>query len=411
MEQTTTLIIGAGHAGLAMSRALSLRSIDHILLDRGGPGNAWRTERWNSLRMLTPNWANSLPGANQHVQDPDGYMSCADFAQGLENYANSISAPLREGVTARRLMRWSGEFRVETDQGIYSAETVVNATGATTRAKVPALAADVPKHIQQVTAQAYRTPSDLPDGDVLVVGASASGVQIARELQMSGRQVILATGNHVRLPRMYRGRDIEHWLHRTGVYDERAQDIEDLERARRLPSAQLFSDGEIDLNSLQALGIEVVGRLSAIRDGNALFSGGLANLTTSADLKMARLLDRIDAWISAYAEPGMIASTDRPAPTAIPVSPRLSLDLSPGDLRTIVWATGYAPDTSWIDLPVFDRRNRLQHERGICPVPGLFMLGLPVMRRRRSHHVSGAAADTHELSDILQQHLHARRAA
>lgn len=411
MKKATTLIIGAGHSGLAMSRALTRHSIDHIVLDRGGPGHAWRTERWKSLHMLTPNWANCLPGDNGTGHDPDGYMSATEFATYLEGYAQRIGAPIHKGVTVTGLRQSSGDFRVETDQGLYCAKTVVNATGAAARAKVPALAQEVPKHIHQLTAQAYRAPIDLPDGDVLVVGASASGVQIAREVQLSGRQVFLATGNHVRLPRMYRGRNIEHWLQATGVYDERVADIEDLQRARRLPSAQLFSGGEIDLNALQSLGVEVAGRLSAIRDGKAFFSGGLMSVAQAADLKMGRLLDRVDAWISAHGGDGGIPAADRPLPTRLPDTPRLSLDLSVGTLRSIIWATGYTPDTSWIDLPVFDQRNRLQHDQGVCPVPGLFVLGLPVMRRRRSQHISGAAADTVELAGLLHQHLGARKAA
>lgn len=411
MERTTTLIIGAGHAGLAMSRALTQRSVDHIILDRGQAGQAWRTERWDALRMLTPNWANGLPGAPYTGTDPDGYMTGAAFAQSLEAYAKKIAAPLRQGVTVTRLRHHATEFRVETDTGFFTAETVVNATGATTRAKVPALAAEIPKRILQVTPQSYRNPGDLPDGDVLIVGASASGVQLAREIQHSGRQVTLAVGSHVRLPRAYRGRNIEHWLDVTGIYEEPAETIEDLPRARRLPSAQLFSGGPVDLNALQKIGVEVTGRLAAIRNGKALFSGNLSNLATSADLKMNRTLDRIDAWIAAHDATGAIAVPDRPEPTSVPRLSRLSLDLETGATRSVLWATGYTPDHSWMDLPVFDQRARLLHDKGVCPVPGLFMLGLPVLRRRRSHHISGAAADTDELSSILHKTLDARRAA
>ncbi|MEM1428378.1 MAG: NAD(P)-binding domain-containing protein [Pseudomonadota bacterium] len=414
MEHATAIVIGAGHAGLAMSRALSRRSIDHILLERGGPGHAWRTERWDSLRMLTPNWANGLAGAPYDGADPDGYMNATEFADRLARYAVTIEAPLRTDVTVRRVSRMAGSgrpgFLVETDQGPFSAEIVVNATGATAQPRVPALAAEIPSHVTQITPNRYRGPADLPPGDVLVVGASASGVQLAREIQLSGRQVTLAVGAHVRLPRRYRGRDIEYWLETSGINDERAEKVEDLSRARRLPSPQLLGGGIVDLNALQGLGIEVVGRLSALRDGKALFSGGLAHLTASADLKMHRALDRIDAWIGAMARDAGTSPPDRPDPTTIPEAPRLSRDLS-GTLSTLVWATGYRPDHTWLDLPVFDPRGRLRHDGGVCPVPGLYVLGLPVLRRRRSHHISGASADSQDLSSLIARHLDACRAA
>ncbi|MEM9477820.1 MAG: NAD(P)-binding domain-containing protein [Pseudomonadota bacterium] len=411
MEHVTTLIIGAGHAGLALSRALTHRSVEHVLLERGGPGHAWRSERWDSLRMLTPNWANGLPGAAYDGPEPDGFMTATEFADRLERYARAIAAPIRRGVTVTRVTRKDAGFRVETDHGIWAAETVVNATGATRLPRIPALARDLPSDIEQLTPHNYRNSEQLPEGDVLVVGASASGVQLAREIQLAGRHVTLAVGAHVRLPRRYRGRDIEFWLHRSGIYDERASEVEDLAKARRLPSAQLFGGGPVDLNALQLLGVEITGRLAAIREGKALFSGGLHNVVTAADLKMHRTLDRIDDWLEGHAETSGLATMRRPGPTAIPDQPRLSLDLRRGTVKAIIWATGYAADHSWMDLPVFDARGRLQHDGGVCPLPGLFVTGLPLLRRRRSHHISGAAADAQDLSYLITQHLDARRAA
>ena len=411
MEHTTAVIIGAGHAGLAMSRALTQRSIDHVILERGRAGHAWRTERWDSLRLLTPNWANGLPGDPYSRSDPDGYMSAKEFADDLERYARAIAAPLRECITVTRLTRRGLGYCVETDQGPISARKVVNATGATSLPKIPPLAGDLTSRIAQITLNRYRNPAELPPGDVLIVGASASGVQLARDIQLSGRQVILAVGTHVRLPRHYRGRDIEYWLDRSGVYDETADQIEDLPRARRLPSAQLVGGGIVDLNALQALGVEITGRLSAIRDGKALFSGGLSALTSAADLKMYRMLDRFDDWIAANVASGATAPEDRPDPTLIPDTPRLSLDLRSGSIRTVVWATGFRPNHSWMDVPIFDARGQLRHHNGACPSPGLFVLGLPVLRRRRSHHIAGADADTQHISSLIHQHLNASHAA
>lgn len=411
MDTTSTLIVGAGHAGLSMSHALTERGIEHIVLDRGRPGNAWFTERWDSLQMLTPNWANRLPGASLALSNPNGFMSGEAFAQSLSFYATTIAAPVKTHVTVKKLSLDHSGFRVDTDKGQILAETVVNATGATSLSNLPSVVDLVPKQITQLTTKSYRNPGDVPDGAVLIVGASASGAQLARELQNAGRQVILATGSHVRLPRQYRGKDIEYWLQTTGIYDESFGEIDDLSKARKLPSAQLSGVGQVDLNALQALGVEVVGRLADIRDGNAQFSGGLASVISAADLKMVRILNRIDNWIASHPELADVSPTDMPEATRIPRSPRLSLDLEGREVTSIVWATGYAPDHSWMQIPVFDRRGRLQHDGGVCPVPGLFMLGLPILRRRRSHHVSGAAADSQDIAGLLHKHLDAQRAA
>ncbi|MEM9845846.1 MAG: pyridine nucleotide-disulfide oxidoreductase, partial [Pseudomonadota bacterium] len=288
---------------------------------------------------------------------------------------------------------------------------LVIATGAASRARVPVFADQLPGRITQITPDRYRTPLDLPNGNVLVVGASATGVQLARELQLSGRQVTLAVGNHVRLPRRYRGQDIEYWLDRCGIYDERAEDIAEVARARLAPSPQLIGDHEVDLNALQRLGIDIVGRLSAVRDGEALFSGGLSNVITSADLKMNRLLDRIDTFIERSNRVHTDKDPDRPVPTTGPVNPRLSQNLDGGSISSVVWATGFRPNHTWLDVPVFDQRGLIRHTSGVCPVPGLFVLGLPILGRRRSQHISGAGPDTRAMAHQLLKHLDMRRAA
>jgi len=256
-------------------------------------------------------------------------------------------------------------------------------------------------------AQAWRRPEQLGPGGVLVVGASATGLQLALEIRRSGRAVTLATGEHVRMPRRYRGRDIQWWLLASGVLDQRIEEMDDPVRARRLPSPQLAGSAAhaiLDLNTVQALGVEVCGRLVGIRGNRALFSGSLHNVCALADLKMNRLLDAFDAWARARGLEGEVAAAQRFEPTTIAASPRLGAELG-REVRTIVWATGYRPDFRWLDMPVLDRRGELRHDRGVVDAPGLYVLGLPFLRRRKSSFIHGAAADVNEIALHLFEHL------
>lgn len=412
MKAVTSVIIGAGQAGLAMSRELSRRGVDHLILDRGTVANAWRAQRWDSLRLLTPNWANALPGDPYRGPDPDGFMPVSELVARFEAYALRIGAPVQSQTAVLKVKGTEAGYHIETSQGPVLCTTLVLATGACAQPKVPALSTSVPAGVFQTTPSAYKRPGDLPEGGVLIVGASASGVQLAREIHSSGRPVTLATGWHTRLPRTYRGRDIELWLHAIGVMDERFDAIDDLERARRTPSPQLIGGTEpVDLNALQDLGIEIVGRLADIRDGHALFSGGLMNGCVSADLKMNRLLDAIDAWVAAHPLDNTLPPPERPAPTRVPNAPVLRRSLTDGGIRSVLWATGYQPDFSWLDMPVFDSRGRLRHRGGVVEAPGLYALGLTFLRRRKSHQISGVGDDARDLADHLVSHLDSRCAA
>jgi putative flavoprotein involved in K+ transport len=241
------------------------------------------------------------------------------------------------------------------------------------------------------------------------VGASATGVQLADEIQRSGRPVTLSVGEHVRLPRNYRGRDVLWWMETSGVWSQRYDEIEELERARGLPSPQLVGTPEhatLDLNVLRAAGVEIVGRLGAIRDGRALFSGGLANQFALADLKMSRLLDTFDEWACHHRPDGDVSAPERFEPTHAPASPRLSLDLRNGEIRSIVWATGFRPDYRWLELPVVDRRGELRHDGGVVAgAPGVYAMGLPVLRRRKSTFILGAEDDARDIVGHLVRHL------
>ena len=277
---------------------------------------------------------------------------------------------------------------------------------------MPPLRDGVPPFVEQLTPFSYRHPAQLPDGGVLVVGASATGVQLAAELQRSGRPVILSVGEHVRLPRTYRGRDVLWWMDASGVWDQRYDEVEDLTRARRLPSPQLVGTPErmtLDLNALTSMGVELMGRWAAVRDGRALFSGGLRNVFSLADLKMVRLLDTFDEWARTSGRDAAVGPPERFAPTRVPESARLQLDLGSGEIRAIVWATGFRPDYGWLDVPVVDAKGQLRHEGGVADSPGLYALGLPVLRRRRSTFMCGIEDDAREVIDHLTRYLAVRR--
>jgi putative flavoprotein involved in K+ transport len=404
VRPTTTVIVGAGHSGLAMSRCLTGRSVDHVVLERGEVAHSWRT-RWDSLRLLTPNWMTRLPGFAYAGDDPDGYLGAPEVARLIEDYAAVSAAPVVTGTRVTTVRADAGGYVVRTDRGDWHAPTVVVATGAAAVASVPAgLAGQVPAGIPATTSADYRNPDRLPPGGVLVVGASASGVQIAEELQRSGRPVMLAVGEHVRMPRTYRGRDILWWMDASGVLDERFDEVPDLVRARNLPSMQLVgSPGRtVDLNALGRLGVRVVGRFVGVRDGQAQFSGSLSNVCALADLKLGRLLDGLDAWAD---RAGVNADPPhRFAPTALP-APALTAPFGRGGIGSIVWATGYRPDLSWLHVDVFDRRGRVVHDGGVTAAPGLYLMGMPFLRRRRSTLIDGAGADAHELAGHLVGHL------
>lgn len=396
MSNVTAVVVGAGHCGLAMSRHLAARSIDHVVLERGEVANSWRTQRWDSLRLLTPNWMTRLPGWGYQGDDPDGYLSAPQVADFVAGYAVASDAPVVTGTTVTAVRPGGQGFEVETDRGRWQARSVVLAAG-TTRSVVPPVARHLPDGIVSVPALQYRNPDQLPDGGVLVVGASASGVQIAEELQRSGRPVTLAVGEHVRAPRRYRGLDILWWMDEVGILDERWDEMDDLVRARHLPSLQLVGgDATLDLNALQESGVRLVGRFAGMRDDVAQFSGSLTNVCALADLKLGRLLDTIDARAGGRGE--------RLEPTASG-RPPLGIDLRSGEIRAIVWATGIRPDFSFVDIPVFDHRGRLLHDGGVTRWPGLYVLGLPMLRRRRSTYIDGARADAEDLAAHLIDHV------
>ena len=397
-----------------MSWWLAARSIDHVVLERGEVANTWRTERWPSLTLLTPNWQSRLPGFGYEGDDPDGFRTLPETIAFLERYARLVSPRLTTNCRVTSVRRTADGYEVATAQGTWHCKAVVLATGGFNIAQLPKVSEAVPSGVAQLTPVQYRNPESLAPGGVMVVGAAATGAQLADEIQRSGRPVTLAVGEHVRASRMYRGKDMQWWMDATGLNDERYDEVENLTRARSLPSFQLAGHPDrrnIDLNALTSIGVKLVGRLAGMQEGKAQLSGSLRNLCELADLKQNRLLNTMDEWAAASGLSGAVDPPYRPEPTRVEASPPLGLDFGRAGIRTIVWATGFRPDYSWLDVPVLDHKGNIRHDGGVVTeAPGLYVLGLPFLRRRKSSLMDGAGDDTRELSAHLAAHLGARSA-
>jgi putative flavoprotein involved in K+ transport len=398
-----------------MSWWLAQRSIEHVVLERAEVANSWRSERWDALRLLTPNWQSRLPGYGYEGDDPDGFRSMPQTIAFIQGYADAIAAPVRTHTKVTSLRRSGEGYTLATSQGEWHCQAIVLASGACNIAQVPALAQALPSAITTLTPMHYRNAGELESAGVLVVGASASGTQIADEIQRSGRPVTLAVGEHVRVPRLYRGRDIQWWMDAAGVLDERYDAIDDIVRARNVPSLQLAGSPErrtLDLNALSGIGVKLIGRLAGINQGKAQFSGSLRNHCALADLKMNRLLDTIDAWASENGLDHEVGPPQRFEPTALEASPPLGIDLTRGEIKTIIWATGFRPDYSWLEVPVLDRKGRIRHDGGVvAEAPGMYLMGMPFLRRRKSSLIDGAGDDARDLSAHLAAYLGNRTSA
>ena len=402
------IVIGAGQAGLAISRCLDERGIDHVILERGEIANTWRTERWDSLRLLTPNWQCQLPGYAYRGNEPDGFMPIAELIRFFDGYAQHIQAPVHTGTEVLDVSQVEDGYRVLTNRGSWRCKAVVVASGAYNLPLLPKYAAEIPRSVCSLTTAQYRGPGQLEDGGVLVVGASATGVQLAREIQHSGRAVTLCVGEHVRMPRRYRGQDIMTWMDRVGLLDESYKEVDDIHRARRVPSPQLVgveNGSNLDLNHLSDNGVRLVGRLAGVHNNTLQFSGSLPNICKLADLKMNRLLRGIDEWIKqAGLESECPEAQDIPNTVVAEDSP-LELSLASGEVKTVIWACGFRPDYSWLNVPVLNPRGHITHDGGICTAPGFYAMGLPYMRRRKSSFIYGTADDARDISDHLQGYI------
>jgi putative flavoprotein involved in K+ transport len=401
-EKIHTLIIGGGQAGLAMSHTLGRRGIEHVVLERGRIGERWRSERWDGLRFQFPNWSVRLPDFPFSHADPDGFAGGGEIADYIAAYAAFIAAPICCGVNVTALRRRDGAsgFVAETSDGPIEADNVVVATGPYQRPRIPDLLRgdDI---IFQLHASRYRNPSQLPDGAVLVVGAGASGAQIAEELMRAGRRVYLSVGQHRRMPRRYRGRDLIWWLEVMGLL-QRPTEERGPERSLPLISGA-FGGNTVDFRKYAAEGVTLLGRMTAANAGVIEFAPDLARRLAYGDASLLVFLDMVDAYVEAQ---GLDIPRDPAARAVLPDPPCLSnpllrLDVRDAGIAAVIWATGYGFDFGWIDLPALNTQGEPVHVRGITAVPGLYFLGLQWLSRLNSSLLSGVGDDAAALADHI----------
>ncbi|MGH8869567.1 MAG: NAD(P)-binding domain-containing protein [Actinomycetes bacterium] len=409
--QVETLIVGAGQAGLALSRCLRDLGRDHVVLERGRVGERWRSERWDSFRLLSPNWQTRLPGFRYRGADPHGFMGRDEIARFLQAYADSFDAPVLDGVTVRSARpSSSGQgWTVHTDEATYEAGNLVVATGHYQRPHVPDMATALPGRVRQLHTWRYRNPGQIAPGGVLVVGAGPSGQQIADELARAGRRVYLAVGHHRPLPRRYRGHDAYWWLDHMGELERNVDTLPGAAPARRPSVVTAGGSEDLDLRRLVRHGVTPVGRLvgldSSVDSSVARFACDLPDRLAEADNYTARFRNRVDEYVARTglpAGPALVRVPPQGAPAWTRTAPT-RLDLDAAGVRTVIWATGYARDYRWLDAAPLDSEGEPVHRRGVSPQPGLYWMGLRWQWTRSSNSIDGVGRDAAYLAEHLAQ--------
>jgi putative flavoprotein involved in K+ transport len=401
-QEIEVLVVGAGQAGVAMSEHLAARGIAHLVLERARIAERWRSERWDSLVANGPAWHDRFPGLEFDI-DPDGFATKEQVAEYFSAYAEKFDAPIRCGVEVQSVRKNIGRagFRVETSDGTLEARYVVAATGAFQKPVIPPL---VPQDsgIHQLHSSSYRNPEQLPPGAVLVVGAGSSGVQIAAEIQRSGRQVYLSVGPHDRPPRRYRGRDFVWWLGVLGKWEASAPP----EGAEHVTIAVSGADGghTVDFRALAADGIRLVGRTREYDRGVVRFAPDLADNIQGGDANLLSVFDEADAYIALNGLdlPEEPEARDLGSDPRDMTDPLAELDLATAGVRSIVWATGYSRDYGWLQVDAFDEAGRPDHQRGVSTEAGVYFLGLPWQSRRGSSFIWGVWHDAQYLAESIQ---------
>lgn len=405
------VIVGAGQGGLAVSYLLEQGGIEHVILERGRIGESWRSQRWDSFYLNTPNWSNNLPGMEFHPEAPDGFGHRDQIVSYLENYAGSFNAPVMEGAKVSSVERLSsGRLQVQAGSDAFDARAVVIASGSMNRPRLPAMARELPADITSLTAGTYRNAAELPDGAVLIVGGAQSGCQIAEDLIAAGRRVYLCASRVGRIPRRYRGRDILYWWRDMGFWDVRLEDLEDpAMRYAALPQVSGVAGGRtVSFQSLARDGVTLLGRLQKINGYNLELRPDLRASIAFADVRSASFKEAIDAFIT---RSGMMAPLPEPDPGE-PAMPDLrgsdrmeSLNLREVGISSIIWCTGFDADWSWLRAGEFDAYGHPQHLGGVGRIPGLYFIGLPWLSKRKSGTLYGIPEDAGRIVEHLDQYL------
>ncbi|WP_166360240.1 flavin-containing monooxygenase [Pseudomonas akapageensis] len=397
-----TLVVGAGQAGVAMSEHLSKLGVPHLVLERNRIAERWRTGRWDSLVANGPAWHDRFPGLEFDGLDPDAFAGKEQVADYFEAYAEKFNAPIRTGVEVTKVERNADRpgFTVETSEGVIQANQVVVATGPFQRPVIPAIAPESAT-ISQIHSAEYRNPQQLPEGAVLVVGAGSSGVQIADELQRSGKQVYLSVGAHDRPPRAYRNRDFCWWLGVLGEWD--AEGVQPGKEHVTIAVSGARGGHTVDFRRLAHQGMTLVGLTQSFNDGVVTFEANLADNIARGDENYLALLDAADAYI---ARNGLDLPEEPQAREMLPdpqcvTHPILELDLAKVGVTSIIWATGYAVDYNWLNVNTFDAKGKPQHQRGVSREPGVYFLGLPWLSRRGSAFIWGVWHDAKHIADHI----------
>lgn len=401
-------VIGGGQAGLAMSYQLSQQGIEHIVLEKNRIAHSWRDQRWDSFCLVTPNWQCLLPGFAYSGNEPNGFMLKDEIVAYVEAYAKAFAAPVHEGVDVTRLARHAdGRFAIETNAGQLTADAVVLAVGGYHQPNIPRPAERLPAHIVQIHSSTYKSPRQLPDGGVLVVGSGQSGCQIAEDLHLAGRAVHLVTGGAPRCPRFYRGRDAVDWLADLGQYDLPVDQHPLKEKVRKKANHYLTGrDGgrDIDLRKFALEGMRLYGRLRDIdHDGRVIFADDLSQNLASADQTYNNICATIDKYIDENridAPPG-----EHYRPIWQPQDPVREIDLAQEKISSIVWATGFRSDWSWVHLPIFDGSGYPDHRRGVTTMARVYVLGLPWLYTWGSGRFVGVGRDAEHLAERIERDL------
>lgn len=405
ITEIDTLVVGAGQAGVAMSEHLSRLGIGHLVLEKHRVAEAWRSGRWDSLVANGPAWHDRFPGLEFNM-DPDGFAGKDQVADYFERYARKFNAPIKTGVEVKRVTRnvERAGFTVETSAGTYVVNHLVSATGPFQKPVIPSIA---PRDdaLHQIHSAQYFNPQQLPDGAVLVVGAGSSGVQIADELQRSGRQVYLSVGPHDRPPRAYRGRDFCWWLGVLGLWD--SETMQPGKEHVTIAVSGARGGHTVDFRRLAQAGMTLVGLTESFAEGKVRFQNDLVENLDRGDENYLSLLDAADAYalrngLDLPLEP---AARERVADAACITDPLRELDLAAAGVRSIIWATGYSQDYSWLQVDAFDARGKPIHQRGVSREQGLYFVGLPWLSRRGSAFIWGVWHDAKHVADqIATQH-------